>query len=47
MSTQGKIVEARELISRREVKLGLLGAVFLLGALLLVDVWRPKREQAQ
>ena len=42
-----KLGYARDLISRRGVRLGLLGAVFLLGALLLVDVWRPKREQAQ
>jgi signal peptidase I len=42
-----KLGYARDLISRREVRLGLLGAVLLLGALLLVDVWRPKREQAQ
>jgi signal peptidase I len=41
-----KLGHARAFISRREVRLGLLGAVFLVGALFLVDVWRPKREAA-
>jgi signal peptidase I len=42
-----KLGYARELISRRGVRLGLLGAVFLIGALLLLDVWRPKQERAR
>lgn len=37
-----KVGHLRAFITRRDVRLGLLGAVFLLGVLLLVDVWRPK-----
>jgi signal peptidase I len=37
-----KVGHLRAFITRRDVRLGLLGAVFLLGILLLVDVWRPK-----
>jgi signal peptidase I len=34
---------ARALISTRVLRLALLGAVLALGALLLLDVWRPRR----
>jgi signal peptidase len=37
-----KVGHLRAFITRRDVRLGLLGAVFLMGALLLVDLWRPK-----
>jgi signal peptidase len=37
-----KVGHLRAFVTRRDVRLGLLGAVFLLGVLLLVDVWRPK-----
>jgi signal peptidase len=37
-----KLGYLRAFISRREVRLGLLGVVFLIGALVLVDLWRPK-----
>jgi signal peptidase I len=39
-----KLGHLRAFISRREVRLGLLGGVFLIGVLLLVDVWRPKER---
>jgi signal peptidase len=37
-----KVGYLRAVITRRDVRLGLLVAVFLIGVLLLVDVWRPK-----
>jgi signal peptidase len=37
-----KLGYLRAVISRREVRLGLLAAVLLLGTLVLVEVWRPK-----
>jgi signal peptidase I len=39
-----KLGHLRAFISRREVRLGLLGGVLLIGLLLLVDVWRPKER---
>jgi signal peptidase I len=41
-----KVGHLRAFISRREVRLGLLGAVLLFGVLILVDVWRPKGRTA-
>ena len=41
-----KVGHLRAFITRRDVRLGLLGAVFLLGVLLLVDVWRPRGRSA-
>jgi signal peptidase I len=40
-----KLGYARALISTRVLRLGLLGAVLVLGVLLLLDVWRPRRGQ--
>lgn len=37
-----KVGFLRALITRPPVRQGLLGAVLLLGALLVVDIWRPK-----
>lgn len=34
----------RAAVSGHEARLGLVGAVMLLGALLLVDMWRPRRK---
>jgi signal peptidase I len=41
-----KVGHLRAFITRREVRLGLLGVVLLLGALLIVDVWRPRERPA-
>jgi signal peptidase len=38
-----KLGYARSALSTRYARLGALGAVLALGALLLVDVWRPRR----
>jgi signal peptidase I len=40
-----KLGYARALISTRMLRLGLLGAALAFGALLLLDVWRPRRGQ--
>jgi len=40
-----KLGHVRALISTREVRLGLVGGVMLLGLLLLWDVWRPKERK--
>jgi signal peptidase len=40
-----KLGYLRQAISAREARLGLAGAVMLLGSLLLLDLWRPKRPK--
>jgi len=40
-----KLGYVREWLSSRYARLGAMGLVLLLGALLLVDVWRPRRTE--
>jgi signal peptidase I len=40
-----KLGYAREWLGSRYARLGAMGLVLLLGALLLVDVWRPRRTE--
>jgi signal peptidase len=42
-----KLGYARAALSTRYARLGALGAVLALGALLLVDVWRPPRKASE
>jgi signal peptidase I len=39
-----KLGYMRAALTGREARLGLLGAVMLLGGLLVVDIWRPRRR---
>ena len=40
-----KLGYVREWLSSRYARLGAMGLVLLLGALLLVDVWKPRRSE--
>lgn len=41
-----KIGFVREQLNGRSLRLGLIGLVVLLGALVLIDIWRPSRARA-
>jgi len=40
-----KLGYVRQALSGRYARLGALGLVFLFGAMMLVDVWRPRRQE--